>query len=49
MSLVDLTTDMLEQHWAPFTANRGFKRAPRHIAREREVVPPGSRDALANY
>jgi beta-alanine--pyruvate transaminase len=30
---MELTTDTLEQHWLPFTANRDFKREPRLFVR----------------
>lgn len=30
---MELTTDSLEQHWLPFTANRDFKREPRLFVR----------------
>ena len=30
---MELTSDTLEQHWLPFTANRDFKREPRLFVR----------------
>ena len=31
MNVVPLTSNSLEQHWMPFTANRAFKAKPRII------------------